>query len=463
MAVAPLAAVATLMLGLRVGAGDAVRAAVVFGAPLGDPAADGTPRLAWQLLTLLDDRGVRETIAMRGLQVTARANGREATWSGDTNEDGIAEMSFALPGLTSGMPLDLVVRADGEALPLAEGRVRWEDVPRRASRTSTAARPAKRVGPVELDVLVDGERLVTGFDSDVWIRARLGAGIPAASVALAIAPEPGLDVASPSVTLCEGEGDGAVRWAHTKMRAMGHITGVGIEAVAGGRTVGEWFGALPVAAGAFQPTFSRAVPRGGDLDVQIRAPNPRTVVYAEVDDERGRVAAAALRVEDGAHFRAPALGDGLHWLVVSGEPRGAETLGGAAMAWPFVVGPVASVDTGKACSLGPWLLARGAEPFPRWTALDGLPARSSTNRKRRAAGLAIAIVSLVAAVVIEVILLGRAAREAREAMARVTAEDETGHAREAMARRPTGGSFAVAVLLVVLGFALLAALVLAKG
>ena len=66
---APLVAVATLMIGLRVGAGEAVRSASVFAAP------PTQGRLALQLLTYYEERKVRETVAMKQLTVVARAHG----------------------------------------------------------------------------------------------------------------------------------------------------------------------------------------------------------------------------------------------------------------------------------------------------------------------------------------------------------------------------------------------------
>ncbi len=464
---APLVAVATLMLGLRVGASDAVRAAVLFGAPPPEPAPDGRTRLAWQLLTLVDDRGVRETVAMHGLSVSARTpDGREAAWSGDSNEDGIAEVTLAWDRLDPGTPLDVTVRAPGDPKPLAEGRVRWEETLPRTDRATKPVRPTKQTGSVRLDVLVEGERLVTAFDGTAWIRMTLPEGIAPTSLVLELEPEPGLELATERPAICKGTG--RTRWAPVKMRAMGHITGVGIKAILDGATAGEWFGALPVAAGAFHPVLPRAVPAGEKQEIRIVAPNPRTVVYAEVDDARGRAAASALEVKGApdeapsAVFEVPPLARGLHWLLVSGEPRGGETLGGAAMGWPFLVGERPDVDTKDPCSIGPWLLQHGATPLARWTALDGLPARHANNRKRHAAGLAIALVALATAVVLEVLLLTAAAREAREAMAAVTAAsaEQTG---EAMTKRSPGGSLAVALLLVVLGFALLAVLVLAKS
>ena len=48
----PLVAVTTLAIGLRIGASPAVHAAVVYGATPGS----AKERLAWQLVTIVDDR-----------------------------------------------------------------------------------------------------------------------------------------------------------------------------------------------------------------------------------------------------------------------------------------------------------------------------------------------------------------------------------------------------------------------
>src|SRR4051812_10675652 len=113
------------MIGLRIGAGEAVRAAVLFGAPLAHPAPDGRTRVAWQLLTFLDDRGVKETIPMKGIEVVARSKGHEARWRGESNKDGIAEVSLEMEGLAFGDAMDVEVRLDGEKAPLAAGPVKW--------------------------------------------------------------------------------------------------------------------------------------------------------------------------------------------------------------------------------------------------------------------------------------------------------------------------------------------------
>jgi len=460
---APLVSVATLMIGLRIGAGHAVKAASVFAAPPGKPPAPGAPTpLAWQILTYLEDRGVRETVAMPDLTVIARSKGKEARWTGASNADGIAEASLAIPDLSPGDPVEIEVHAAGEREPLARGtvdtqRVSWSPVldPERA-----AARPSRSEGAIGIDVVVEGESLVVGSETSVWARVTVPDGDPA-RVSLEVTPEPGLVVGGRPKVSCGG-------WAELRVTAQAHVVGLRIDAKDDTRR-GVWFGALPVAPGAFFVSAPRFVPEGKSETAVLVAPNPRDVVYAEVNDERGRVFAAALplRTEAGdpvprARFEMPPLAPGLHWIVVSGEPRGAERLSGATIAKPFLVGGAPDVRPEEACSLGPWLARRPASGFPRWLAVDGMATRGAENRARHRAGLFIGLVSLAAAAILEVLLLTAAAREARATMLLADLEDHDS-ARARVTAKPPGGSLVIGLLVAVLGFALLAALLIAKG
>ncbi len=451
---APLVAVATLMLGLRVGAGESVRAASIFAAPAGRAPAGGGVPLAWQILTYLEDRGVRETVPMNDLTLVARSEGKESRWTGASNADGIAEASLAFEGLLPGDAVDVVLT--NGAASLAEGTIL---VPPRASRPEAsegAVRFSKREGAIGLDVVVEGERLVPGFATTVWVHTSSAGATPN----LAIDPEAGLLVQTELPVACGS-------WAELSLVAQSHVVGMRIDAtIPGGDAKGVWFGALPVAPGAFHVGLPRHIASGEASTAVLSAPNPRTVVYAEVDDEDGRVLAAALPIvadpaerTPRANLVLPPLAPGLHWLVASGEPRGAEHLAGAAIARPFLVGePASAVDATRACSLGPWLARHPAPGFPRSLALDGMATRGAQNRRNYGIGLAIGLGSLLVAALLEVLLLTSAAREARAALLLASLDDET-----SVSAAPPGGNLLVALLVALLGFALLASLLFVKA
>ena len=114
-----------------------------------------------------------------------------------------------------------------------------------------------------------------------------------------------------------------------------------------------------------------------------------------------------------------------------------------------------------ACSIGPWLAQRSAPGVPRWVALDGLPARSASNRLRHTLGLLIGLVSLLAAGVLESLLLVAASREAQVAMQLAELDDDA--PAEKVTARPPGGGVVIAILIAVLGLALLGVLLVLKG
>lgn len=465
---APLVAIATLMLGLRVGAKDAVRAAVVHGAMPGKHANGEKTRLAWQLVTFLDDRGVKETIAVKDLEVVARSKNDVARWKGSTNEDGIAEVELLLDGLAPYDDVFLEVKAPGDPMPLAAGHVEWEKQPSPPPITPERVPPNKKSGPIDLSVVIQGGRLVTGFATPLWVHATPEA-IAGAGLTIEVEPEPGLRADAKTVTAC------ANGWAEIPLVAEAHVTGTKLLATSASHpeTKGEWFGALPVAAGAFYPSIDPVLPARKEATAVLIAPNPRNVVYAEIDTIHSwgsmvqRVFAAALHVgvEPGdptprAKMAIPPLEPGSYWLVVSGEPRGAEHLSGATITRPFFV---REKNMYVACEDGPDLAQRSppTDGFPRWIALDGLPARSAGNRGKHRLGLLIAMVALTAAGLLEAILLAAASREARVQLQ--LAELDEGVDPEKVTAKPPGGGLAVAILAAVLGFALLAALLFTKS
>jgi hypothetical protein len=452
---APLVSVATLMVGLRVGAKDAARAATVVAAP---PTSRG---IAWQIVTYIDDRAVREVTPVRGLVVTARSGGREATWRGDSNVDGVAEAWLPLEGLNATSVVDVDVRADGEREPLAGGAIRVREEPWGPERSDVAARPTKKSGEIDLEVLVDGERLVPGFPVSMWVHA---SGGPHEGLEISAKPEPGLRVEPMSAKPC------MPGWTKLVVTAEAHVVGVTIEARTTAGRAGTWFGALPVAPGAFHVSMDRHLAAQKAAKVVLLAPNPRKIAYLEVDDARGRQFAAALevRTEPGdptprATLEIPPLPDGLYWLAVSGDTRGTDAMLGAAIAKPFVVGTPKGLTDASACGVGAFLARNPGSRFLKWDALDGLPSRRAREHARRRVGLLIGVLSLLIAATIEAVLIGTGAREAREQVAAALAEADDATDADAdkrhqrIARTGGAGNVVVGLLLALLGFGLLAA------
>lgn len=462
IAAVPLLAVATMATGLRAGAGGAVRFATVHAGPLPQPGLGGRTALAWQIRTQVRDRGIREVVPVDALVVTARtAGGQEAHWEGRSNAEGVAEPSLALDGLRHGDPLTLEVREVGGRRALARGPVVWRDAPRPAVPPAFV-RPTRREGDVKLDVLVEEGRLVPGFPGSIWVQAAAGEPpLPRGGVDISATPEPGLDLARPQRKTCD---DGYAEFIAT---AMAHVTGVTLNGVSPGRANGDWFGALPVAAGAFHVETPRWRPVATPSEAVILAPNPRKQVYVELNDARGRVLGAALplvvRPDDPvprAALTLPPLARGLYWLVVSGDAGGAEQLTGATIAKPIVAGSPPEIDPADPCALGPWLASHPAPEFPRWIALEGDAEEEARDRTKRDRGRALAALSLLLASAVEVILLvviGAGAPAASpDDGAPIDAADRA--ALKRASRRGPGLSLLVAVLVAILGFALLGAL-----
>jgi hypothetical protein len=432
----PLATMIALGAGLRVGASDRETAAIVFGAPL----ATGSHALAWQIAVSSDDRGIREPVVVPDLEVTASHAGTTARWRGATNADGIAEAHVELPGLTEGGEVHLEVRAARDALavgPAAWGPA-WSEAPRAAW-----ARPARKDGPIALDVAPVGERLPVGFAGVVGVRATDRAtGAPLGGVTIDVEPEPGLEVTASRVTTC------ANGWGAIGARPTFQVTGMSLHAQTGGRE-GAWFGGVPTAGGASHASVPMRIAPGEARAVPIDAASPRGALYAEIDDPRGRRVAQVLAAPR-ALLDAPPLAEGLYWIVTSNEARGAEALARGSVAQPFVVAR-ASGDERDACT-DLAVLAQGAAPrFPRWIALDGFAGRRERARARHARGTAIGLLALAIGGALEALLvLGSARRSGEDLPA-------------AMVRRSPAGNVAIGVLAALLGFALLAALLVYWG
>jgi hypothetical protein len=483
MIATPILAMTAVALGLRLGARGDDRAAVVYGAP----ASGAGTGLAWQVATFHEVAGAREPLALSDVEVVARAADREARWRGSTNDDGIAEVLLALPPAAV---VDLEVRAGGAVL--AGGRA--EVASSEAGFPASAWAPfARREGRLALDVAVLGQRVASGFSATIWVRAA-DAATRAALVNVTIDPENDSSLSSSPGVITDERG-----WARVVATPMGHAVALVVHARAPDGRTGEWAGALLVSPGAPDLTANDRYGPDEQPSLDIVAPNLRSRAYVEIDDARGRAwgAAVALATEDGAmphaRVRAPRLAPGLYWAIASSDPMGAALLGPGTIARPFFVASsdeaaLAFGTDAEACALprdardiarvlGACLARTRPIAHPRAVAIEGFSERHAVDRRRAAAGLSVALGAIGVAVVLEAILVLRAWHSARaqlrtasrgenesenESESESENESESESENESV-RTERAWNVVVALLVALLGFGLLAALLIRAG
>ncbi len=457
MVLTPIVAIATLAIGMRVGARRTVHAAIVAGAPR----AHGASSYAWQITTLVEDQGTRETEPRSGITVHARsvAKGVEATWRGDTNDDGVGEVRLDLPGVERGDAIDLEVLGDGLTEPLAKGHFAWDDAAWASGAPGPFVKSSTREGAIVLDVAILGEKLVARGFVPILVRATSPVdGHPIANATITAEPEPELEVRQTTATTC------ALGWARIDASARIYNAALGLRAkLADGRS-GKWYGALPIATGATRADPPDVV-KGDGAALVVEG---RTTVYAEIDDAEGRAFGGWAKLPGDlggrASFVLPPLTPGLKWLVTSSEPRGAEVMDVATIARPFLVAgtpmPAGAPPSDDPCAVEAYLALHPAGGFRRWTALDGFVARKDANGSRRKRGITIGLTALGVASVLELILLLQVARSGRKLKADAFADiDES----VALMKRSSAVSVVIGVLLAMLGFGLLAAILLLRS
>lgn len=464
MIVTPAIALATVGLGLRVGAGEKVRAALVSAAP----APSGGGQTTFPIVVFDDERGIREGVPGAILTVSATGGGKTATWKGATNEDGAAEATLDVPP----GPARLEVKFG--ATVLASGDVVWPAGAPHDAPGVAWARFARREGDVVLDVALLGQRGASGYPADVWVRALDGrdpAHPPLAGAAVAVDADASLRPAASSVTT-DTRG-----WAHLLATPLGYAVPLVLHATAAGGRTGEWAGGLFVSPGA-SGIVARDVYRPDEpVAFGVSVPTTRTTAYVEIDSAGGRVWAKAAPLGPGpgdnphAAIEGPKLAPGLYWIVAASDPAGAAALGPGTAARPFFVAPDAAsalafgtdastcvvpsdvrlVDRAVAACLA--LVAPA--PVPRWVALDGFATQRQRDAAARAKGVAIALGAILLAILAEAILILRSAVVAR---ARIAAAEKSAEG-EGAPLRVRGWNVAAGLMLALLAFSLLAAFV----
>jgi hypothetical protein len=430
--------VATVAIGLRAGAGETVRAAIVMGAPL--PRGGG--RVALQLRTQEDDGHTRTAISSP-FSATIRARGTERKFSGKTNVDGVAELAFDAPELAAGDPIDFDVKDDRGGV-LARGAGAWpRPMPSQTVLDHQSLRAARDEGALRMRVsLLDGA-LAPGETGRAWVSVT-SIGEPPRDVHVDATPDLGLEIVNPFAP--SGASAGTI-----DLVARGMSGAVALHAKDALGREGDWYGAIPVASGALHVDAPHDAPVG-PLHVVVTSASAGTLAYVELDDDAGRSAASALELT-GDPARGEATFDlrtpGRHFLVVSSSPDGAANVTGATRALPLWVGAPVSDDV---------LAELAGRAFPRFVMLDGFTGERARLAKRKRKGRLIALGALALGSFLETLLLLRAASEGRRRMRRLQHAMIEEDAEPRVAPR-TPFDLVVVLGLSLLGFALLFALV----
>jgi len=438
-------------IGLRLGARGGLRAAVVYGAA---PAA-GAQELAWQVVVFDEDQGMREPVTGLDVSVAYAGNGA-AQGRGVTNADGVAEVRLDRAG-REGVPLEV---RSGDAV-LARGGV--EPPPAPSTQPPRAAQTgwlpfARRDGPLRLDVAALGQRVAPSFPAELWVRVTdPTTGAPVGGVAVALEDDTSLAIAptAPAAGRTDARG-----WARVVAIPVGLAVTLTLRARSPDARTGEWIGGLFMSPGAPSLDVARRAEPGAPIPLGVTMPTARSTAYVEIDDAAGRAWAAAPALTAGPDGRSlasvlvPGLAPGLYWAVAAADLASAAALSAGSIARPFFVASsddaALALGTDPACApprdprdtasaISSCLALAPIRPTPRWVALDGFVMQRALDQAARAKGLSVALGALAIAVVLEATLLLRAG-----------------------ARGGAGGrlrTVAVALLVGLLGFALLAAFV----
>jgi hypothetical protein len=477
LVLAPAAGLATVALGLRLGAPSTQRAAIVYAAAA--PLHDHVRALSIEVFR--DQGGVREPVAGLPVDVEADAIDRAAHGRGcrgTTNDDGVIECVVNV-----GVPpfLREVAVYEPDRARYGEYLASGTPVERHAEVLSPPA-PwlpfVRREGEVEIDAVLVGERAAPGFPATIWVRA-LDRDTRRALAGASVEFE---GDASLTPAVAKGTTD-ARGWASIGVTPLGLAVTVTLRARArrampadGPEILGEWVGPFPMAPGAARvdthPRWSPDEP----IEIALTEPIAWRNAYVEIDDARGR--AWATTVSGGAArgdgttvtgLHPPALAPGLYWAIASASPFGATEGEGRTAYRAFFVAAsdeaaLALGTSPEACAapsdvrdaaraLGPCLALSARPAIERWEALDGFDALSGVDRGRRRIGLRIALFGLLAAALLEATLLLQGAARACVRWA-IDGGAPVPAGRNAVSRLWT---VAVTMLVALLGFALIAA------
>lgn len=461
----PFVALTAVGAGLRIGAPDVTRWAVVYGA---SESRAGTGSALQVVASQEDGRGLSPLSMTRLSMIATTGDGRTVEWNGETNVDGVGEALLPLPTLRG---THIEVRAGGALLAGGEA---MQDAGHPAGPSYPAWMPfARREGEIRLDVALVGQSASPGFPSTICVRSTHRAtGAASVDTLIEAEQDPSWNAAVP-IGRTDSEG-----WAELTLTTVGLAVSLALHAHARDGRSGAWVGGLYASpGGARLDTRLRWTP-DEEPRIDVVTPGPRATEYIEIDDAYGRAWAAAVTPAGppttwpAASVRVPRLAPGLYWAVAASDPTTPSKLGPRATVRPFFVAwsddsalafgtdPAGCASRRDAretqAALWPCLALSPATPVARYTVLDGFPAIVRATRARRSRGLTIAMGAIALATLIEMALMLRAAAATRARFA-VDATDVAGAPEHTVVR---WCSIGIAVLLGLLGFVLLAALIM---
>ncbi len=454
----PILAVLCVVMGLRLGARGAVRAADVY---VSAPAPE-SEAFFLEVSVFSDDRGVKEPAVLRGLGVTVDQCGARSETTVDTTSHGVAVVRVPWQGTDHGAACArrVTLRHPEETSPLADGLIAFPP-PAPLQAAPDGVRPTKRAGALRIEVFTPEGKLPVDADGDLWVRISKD-GAPQ-SASLEIESE---DVEVPKGTLVTCT-NGFVR---VPVKPRFPIAGVSVHAHAEAGVFGDWFGPLPTLPGATRAQLENET-------LVLHPAGPRPALYGKVYGTHGLLEAFAVVPPADGDVRVPAppLGDRVSWLAVSSDPfatlsaEGEGRVGRNALASAEL--RVGTKAAPMPCLFGPRLVAEGATAMPRSVrVLEGLSTRRAVDDARRAKGWLLALGGLLGGALAEILLLVLGARRAARDMAafEAAAADVDGTPAGKVGggggagRRELWLQLAFGVAFALLAFSFLAALLLLK-
>jgi len=435
----PLVTVAVIAFAIFVaGAPRAYTGARVYGGP-----TDGVSTLSLRVAVVERFAEVEEPADVGDLAVELElGDGRRAAAPGHTDARGMAAVQVAIPGAPPSGPIRLrvsVPRGRGRTVTLADSRVEL-GVAEWASRAREIGGwlQGSRKGALSVRVAPGRGALAVPFVSPLWIEVRDPKG-PVARASLRFETD-GVVRSNPDAPV---ETDAMGR-ASIRVAPREHAVALRVVAKTEAGAEGEWYGSLPVVAGAIEATLT-------DAGLRIESPIERDVAYLALLAPTSRVAGGpvALEADGRGHSVAlvplPPLPPGPIWAVVSGEP---ELDSGSTVGWPL---RVPALD---APSSSPPV----ARSVPDRLLADGLGIGFAEEARRRARARHLALGFSALAALLAVVLLLREGRRAAHVL------DE--HLREAGAEAEVADAIAqrksrwigalIALLCIAMGFAIVA-------